>query len=247
MAHTVKVSKAPRVVTLLPAVAATVALLAVTPSAAKAQPSEKERKRLEACHDVLQESLAGTEGIPRDLLNKAQCVAVIPGVKKFALGWGGRYGKGAVVCRREGGHGWGAPLLITMGGGSWGAQIGYQDADYVILVMNRRGVDHLLSSNLTLGGDVAVAAGPVGRSGSASTDVSMNAEMLSYSHAKGLFAGVSLEGAMVKQDGDGNADLYGQRVDPKAVLLSNEFRVPPAARPLVELLDASSPLQRASR
>ena len=247
MVNTVKVSGAPRILNLLPAVAATVALLAVGPSSLKAQPTEKERRRLEACRDVLQESLAGTEGIPHDLLNKAHCVAVVPGTKKFALGWGGRFGKGAVVCRREAGQGWGAPLLITMGGGSWGAQVGFQDADYVLLVMNRKGIDHLLSSNFTLGGDVAVAAGPVGRSGSATTDVSMNAEILSYSRSKGLFAGVSLEGAMVKQDGDGNADLYGQRVDPKAVLLSNEFRVPPSAEPLVRLLDASSPAKRASR
>ncbi len=243
MASPVNVSTAPRVFKSLLAVSGAAVLLAWGASV-RAQPTSKERHRLEACHDVLQESLSASEGIPHDLLNRAACVAVVPGSKKFALGWGGRFGKGAVVCRRGTGRGWGAPLLITMGGGSWGAQVGVQEADYVFLVMNQRGIDHLLGSNFTLGGDVSVAAGPVGRSGSANTDVSMNAEILSYSHTRGLFAGVSLEGAMIKQDGDGNADLYGSRVDPKTVLLGNEFRVPEAARPLVDLLDTTSPQQR---
>jgi lipid-binding SYLF domain-containing protein len=218
-----------------------VALAGLLAAASQAQAQTKERRRLEACHEVLQELLAGQESIPRDLLDKAECVAVIPSAKKFALGWGGRFGKGAVVCRRASGRGWGAPLMITLGGGSWGAQIGVQAADYVFLIMNDKGIDHLLGSNFTLGADAAVAAGPVGRSGSAATDISMNAEILSYSRTRGLFAGVSLEGAMVKQDGDGNENVYGERVDARTVLLSDTFAVPRAAQPLVDLLSSSSP------
>src|SRR5512143_1416740 len=131
----------------------------------------KERRRLEACHEVLQELLGGEERIPRDLLDKADCVAVIPSAKKFALGWGGRFGKGSVVCRRPDGRGWGAPLMITLGGGSCGAQIGGQAADDVFLFMHPTGIGSLLRSRFTLGADAAVAAGPVGRTGSASTDL----------------------------------------------------------------------------
>ena len=168
-------------------------------------------------------------------------MAVIPSAKKFALGWGGRFGKGAVVCRRPDGRGWGAPLMITLGGGSFGAQIGGQAADYVFLVMNPKGIDYLLRSRFTLGADAAVAAGPVGRTGSASTDLRLHAEILSYSRTRGLFAGVSLEGAVVHQDGDGNENLYGERVLPRRVLFDQAYDVPPSAAPLVDLLATSSP------
>jgi len=189
-----------------------VAALAVAlPAAAAAPPQTKERKRLAACEEVLTELLSGKESIPRDLLDKAECVAVVPSAKKFALGVGGRYGKGAVVCR--GGKGWGAPLMITIGGGSFGLQIGGQAADYVFLVMNPKGIDYLMRSKFTLGADAAVAAGPVGRTGSAGTDLRMHAEILSYSRTRGLFAGLSLEGAVVKQDADANEHVYGERVD----------------------------------
>jgi SH3 domain-containing YSC84-like protein 1 len=202
----------------------------------------KERKRLEACREVLEELLGGEERIPRDLLDKAECVAVVPSAKKLALGFGGRWGKGAVVCRGPGGIGsWGAPLLISIGGGSFGLQIGGQAADYVFLVMNPKGIDYLMRSKFTLGGDAAVAAGPVGRTGSASTDLRMRAEILSYSRTRGLFAGLSLEGTVVEQDRDGNESVYGERVDPKRLLLEGGYPVPPAARGLVELLATSSP------
>jgi lipid-binding SYLF domain-containing protein len=205
-------------------------------------PLVKETKRLEACREVLEELLGGEERIPRDLLDKAECVAVVPSAKKFALGFGGRWGKGAVVCRGQGGSGpWGPPLLISLGGGSFGLQIGGQAADYVFLVMNPKGIDYLMRSQFTLGGDAAVAAGPVGRTGSAGTDLRMRAEVLSYSRTRGLFVGLSLEGSVVKQDKEGNENVYGERVDPKRLLLEAGYPIPSAARGLVELLATSSP------
>jgi lipid-binding SYLF domain-containing protein len=201
-----------------------------------------ETRRLEACREVLEELLGGEERIPRDLLDKAECVAVIPSAKKFALGVGGRYGKGAVVCRSQGGSGpWGPPLMISIGGGSFGLQIGGQAADYVFLVMNPKGIDYLMRSQFSLGADAAVAAGPVGRTGSAATDLRMHAEILSYSRTRGLFAGLSLEGAVVRQDKDGNRNLYGERVDPKRLLLQAAYPMPPPARDLVSLLEDASP------
>jgi lipid-binding SYLF domain-containing protein len=191
---------------------------------------------------VLEELLGGEERIPRDLLDKAECVAVVPSAMKFALGVGGRWGKGAVVCRSQGGSGpWGPPLMISVGGGSVGLQIGGQAADYVFLVMNPKGIDYLMRSQFTLGGDAAVAAGPVGRTGSANTDLRLRAEILSYSRTRGLFAGLSLEGTVVKQDRNANENVYGQPVDPKKLLLEAAYPVPPAARAFVELLATSSP------
>ena len=202
----------------------------------------REIRRLEACREVLEELLGGEERIPRDLLDKAECVAIVPSAKKFALGFGGRWGKGAVVCRTGGGSGpWGAPMMISLGGGSFGFQIGGQAVDYVFLVMNPRGIDYLMRSKFSLGADASVAAGPVGRTGSAATDLRLRAEILSYSRTRGLFAGLSLEGSVVKQDKDGNFDLYGERVDPKRLLLQGKYAVPDAARGLVGLLESASP------
>jgi lipid-binding SYLF domain-containing protein len=217
-----------------------VALAVALPPAASAQ--VKERKRLEACREVLEELLGGEERIPRDLLDKAECVAIVPSAKKFALGFGGRWGKGAVVCREHGGSGpWGAPLMISLGGGSFGLQIGGQAADYVFLVMNPKGIDYLMRSQFSLGADASVAAGPVGRTGSAATDLRMHAEILSYSRTRGLFAGLSLEGSVVKQDKDGNENVYGEPVDPRRLLLQGTYPVPEEARGLVGLLESSSP------
>jgi SH3 domain-containing YSC84-like protein 1 len=202
----------------------------------------KETRRLEACREVLEELLGGEERIPRDLLDKAECVAIIPSAMKFALGFGGRWGRGAVVCRGQGGRGsWGAPLMISLGGGSFGLQIGGQSADYVFLVMNPKGMDYLMRSQFSLGADAAVAAGPVGRTGSADTDLRLRAEILSYSRTRGLFAGLSLEGSVVKQDQDGNENVYGERVDARRLLLEGAYPVPASARGLVELLATSSP------
>jgi lipid-binding SYLF domain-containing protein len=230
---------------LLPSAALVIgaALVASLPIRALAQVHEK--RRLEACRQVLEELLGGEERIPRDLLDKAECVAVIPSAKKFALGFGGRWGKGSVVCRSQGGGGpWGAPLMISLGGGSFGLQIGGQAADYVFLVMNPKGIDYLMRSQFSLGADAAVAAGPIGRTGSAATDLRMRAEILSYSRTRGLFVGLSLEGAVVKQDKDANENLYGERVDPKGLLLRASYPVPPYARELVDLLEGASPRRR---
>jgi len=213
------------------------------PAAAAAE--TRERKRLAACEEVLTELLSGKESIPRDLLDKAECVAVVPSAKKFALRVGGRYGKGAVVCR--GGKGWGAPLMITIGGGSFGLQIGGQAADYVFLVMNPKGIDYLMRSKFTLGADAAVAAGPVGRTGSAGTDLRMHAEILSYSRTRGLFAGLSLEGAVVKQDADANEHVYGRSVDARDLLVEGAYDPPAYARGLAEVLRGASPGRPAAR
>ncbi len=202
----------------------------------------KETRRLEACRAVLQEVMNVPEGLPRELLHKAECVAVVPSVKKAALGIGGRFGRGAVSCRTGEGQGaWGPPLLITIGGGSFGFQVGGQAADYVFLIMNPQGIDHLLKSQFTLGGDVSVAAGPKGRSAEAATDAQMRAEILTWSRARGLFAGVSLEGSVVKQDRNANRALYGEDVAARELLLTPRQVIPPAGRKLVRLLEELSP------
>ena len=220
------------------------ACLTLLPST-RARAQAKEAHRLDASREVLEELLSGEESIPRDLLDKAECVAVVPSAKKFALGVGARYGKGAVSCRSRGGSSWGAPLMISIGGGSLGLQIGGQAADYVFLIMNPKGMEYLLRSQFTLGADAAVAAGPVGRTGSAGTDLRMHAEILSYSRTRGLFVGLSLEGAVVKQDKDGNENLYGERVDPKRVLEQGAYAVPKEASGFVSVLENASPRQKA--
>lgn len=225
----------------------TQALAALAAGAAAAASAQvHETQRLAACRAVLESVANMPEGISRDLLNKAECVAVVPGVKKIALGVGGRYGKGAVSCRSKGASAWGAPLMISIGGGSLGLQIGGQAADYVFLIMNPKGMEYLLRSQFTLGADAAVAAGPVGRTGSAGTDLRMHAEILSYSRTRGLFVGLSLEGAVVKQDKDGNENLYGERVDPKRVLEQGRYAVPPEAKGFVSVLENASPRHKAS-
>lgn len=219
-------------------IAATVLLTTTAPVFAQV----KETERLDACRDVLEELLNIPEGIPQNLLDKAECVAVIPSVKKFAFGFGGRFGKGAVVCRTNQARGpWGPPLMISIGGGSFGAQIGGQAADFIFLVMNPKGIDNLLKNQFTLGADASVAAGPKGRATEAATDLAMRAEILTYSRTRGLFAGISLEGAVLKQDKDGNVNVYGERVDPKDLLLKPGQPIPPAGRGLVETLQKHSP------
>jgi lipid-binding SYLF domain-containing protein len=213
--------------------AAALLVLAAVPARAQV----KETERLATCREVLEEVMGIPEGIPRDLLNKAYCVAVIPSVKKAALGVGARFGKGAVVCRTDSGSGaWGPPLMISIGGGSFGLQIGGQAGDYVFLIMNRKGIDQLLKSKFTLGADASVAAGPKGRTAEAATDAQMRAEILTYSRTRGLFAGISLEGAVVKPDADANRNVYGTRVAASELLLKAGQTIPPAGRALVELL-----------
>jgi lipid-binding SYLF domain-containing protein len=202
-----------------------------------------ETERLEECERVVETVLGVPEGIPQDLLDKAECVAVIPGVKKFALGFGGSYGKGALVCRSGSRYDgpWGAPAMMRLEGGSIGFQLGGSSTDFLLLIMNESGVKSLLTSKVKLGVDAKAAAGPKGRSAEASTDAMMSAEILSYSRSKGLFAGVSLEGSTLRQDNGANEDLYGREVSAKDVILDKKVGIPAAGKGLVNLLQKYSP------
>jgi lipid-binding SYLF domain-containing protein len=203
---------------------------------------DKEAERLQKAATVVEEVMATPEkGIPSDLLNKAVCVGVIPSQKKVALGIGGTFGRGALVCRRDGNGPWGGPSMFTVGGANIGFQLGGQATDFVLIVMNPGGVKKLLQSRTKLGADASVAGGPVGRTAAGQTDLLLHTEILTYSRSRGLFAGVSLDGQVVKQDHDANARLYGRKVDPKDILVSGSVGVPGAARPLVAALEKFSP------
>ncbi len=178
-------------------------------------------------------------GIPQDLLAKASCVVIIPGEKKGAFIVGAQYGRGFAECRRPSGRGWGPPAAVRLEGGSFGFQIGGSSTDIVMLVMNMRGMNRLMSDKFTIGADAAAAAGPVGRTAAAETDAELHAEMLTWSRSRGAFAGVSLSGATMRPDQDANAELYGHKMSNREVLNSN--MVPPqSARPLIAELDKYS-------
>ena len=220
-------------------IAVFVALVWVIPS----QAASKTQERLENAATVLDEILNIPDNIPQDLLDKAECVVVIPSVKKLALGFGGSYGRGAMVCRsgEQFGGPWGAPSMVALEGGSFGLQLGGQATDFVLLVMNPKGADSLLSSKVKLGADMAAAAGPKGRSASAATDAWMRAEILSYSRAKGLFAGVSLEGSTLRPDNDSNEELYGRKIEARDIVRSAGVQPPASGRSLVGRLQKASP------
>jgi lipid-binding SYLF domain-containing protein len=184
-------------------------LVMVTPLLA----GDAEQERLDASAEAMEEILNIPDALPKELLNKAECVVIMPSVKKFALGFGGSYGKGVLVCRsgKNFTGSWGAPAMYRLEGASVGFQLGGQAADYVLLVMNPKGVESLLKSKVKLGADAAAAAGPKGRNAMAATDAFMRAEILTYSRSRGLFAGVSLEGSTLRQDGGANEKLYGQK------------------------------------
>src|SRR5579863_3608941 len=192
------------------------------PSVARAANNDKDEDRLKDCGTVLKEILDIPDDIPQDLLDKADCVVVYPSVLKAAFVVGGSYGRGAMTCRRgENFTGsWGAPTMMALEGGSFGFQIGGQATDFVLLVMNQGGARGILAGKVKLGGDASVAAGPVGRNASAETDASMRAEILSYSRARGLFAGVSLEGSTVRPDNGDNEKIYGKKIPAKTIVLS---------------------------
>ena len=213
-----------------------VSMIFVLPLAAQ----EKEGERLAKAAAVLNEVVGTPEGISKGLLDRAVCVGVIPSFKKLALGIGGGGGKGAIICRRGGNGPWGGPTLFSTGGPSIGFQIGGTATDLIFLVMNPKGAEKLARSGAKLGADASVAAGPKGREAEAATDLRMGAEILSYSRSKGLFAGVSLEGAVIKQDSTGNHRLYGREIDPKEILLTG-VAVPAAAQPLAGALNKHSP------
>jgi len=196
----------------------------------------KTAQRLEEAAAVISEIMdTPDKGIPQDLLEKAQCIIIVPGLKKGAFILGGKYGKGVVSCRKSGGTGWTAPASIRVEGGSVGFQIGGAESDVVMLVMNERGMQKLMQSKFTLGGEGEVAAGPVGRNATAQTDALMHAEMLSWSRSRGIFAGISLQGATLRQDLDDNKELYGKAYETKEIL-TGDVAVPAAASKLISLL-----------
>ena len=198
--------------------------------------------RLRECATVLKEILNIPDDIPKDLLDKAECVIVFPSVKKVALGVGASYGRGAITCRSGDNLDgpWSAPAMFALEGGSFGAQIGGQATDFVLLVMNDRGASSVLGSKVKLGADASAAAGPKGRTAGASTDIVMNAEMLTYSRARGLFAGVSLEGSTLRQDDEANKQIYGREMSAREIV-KGKVDVPAAAKPMIDLLNQRSP------
>jgi SH3 domain-containing YSC84-like protein 1 len=203
----------------------------------------KEQRRLENSGIVMQEIMNIPDNIPHDVMEKAECVIVFPSVLKAAFVVGASYGRGAMVCRtgREFHGPWGAPAMMALEGGSVGFQIGGQATDLVLLVMNDRGAQSILSSKVKLGGDASIAAGPVGRDASANTDAFMRAEILSYSRTRGVFVGVSLEGSTLRPDDDATEDVYGQKLTAREIVIGGKIAVPPSGRHLVHVLDRNSP------
>jgi lipid-binding SYLF domain-containing protein len=202
---------------------------AMSTAAMAADREIKVSDRLDASADTLNDMMmASDHGIPHDLLGKAKCVVVIPGMKKVGFIFGAKYGSGFAVCRRPGNVGWSAPAAMRVEGGSVGFQISASETDIVLLVMNDGGMRHLLSDMFTIGGEATAAAGPIGRDAAAQTDAMMNAEMLSYSRARGLFAGISLEGATLRPDEDANRELYGHPATNREVL-TGDFKTPAVA------------------
>lgn len=218
-------------------------MIALTTAAGEQKEKRSEVQRLENCGTVLQEVLNIPDDVPSDLLDKAECVIVIPSVVKFALGLSGNYGKGAMTCR-SGEHftgPWSAPAMMRLEGIGIGFQIGGQATDFLILVMNTRGAKGLLKSKMKLGADAAVAAGPKGRDAAAASDLTMRAEMLTYSRSRGLFAGVSLEGSTLRQDNRANQNMYGRKIDAESIVRKGGVGVPVSGRGLVSLLNKKSP------
>ncbi len=203
----------------------------------------KEQNRLEECSQVLKEILDIPDDIPKDLLDKAECVIVIPSVKKLAFGIGGSFGRGAITCRTGSQFTgpWSAPAMFALEGVNIGLQIGGQATDFVLLVMNPKGANSILGSKVKLGADASAAAGPKGRAAAAQTDIVMKAEILTYSRSRGLFAGVSLEGSTLRQDNGANRKLYGRDLSARNIVREQEVGVPAAGEHLVSLLNQRSP------
>jgi len=215
----------------------------LNPSPIRADDKAKEEDRLQNAGTVMKEIIDIPDDIPQSLLDKAECVVVLPSVLKAAFIVGASYGRGAMTCRSgEDFHGpWSAPTMMALEGGSFGLQLGGQATDFVLLVMNGRGASAILSSKVKLGADASAAAGPVGRDAAAATDVTMRAEVLTYSRARGLFAGISLEGSTLRPDNDANERIYGQRLDSKDIALKGAVPIPPSAKLLISTLNQHSP------
>lgn len=205
--------------------------------------ASKEEQRLHESATVVKEILDIPDGIPQELLDKAECIIVLPSVKKFALGIGGSYGRGAMLCRSgEDFDGpWGAPAMYRLEGGNIGVQLGGEATDFLLLVMNPKGVDSLLKSKVKLGADASAAAGPKGRAAGASTDAAMRAEILTYSRSRGLFAGLSLEGSTLRPDDGANKSLYRKKLSARQIVRQGKASVPSAARELAAVLERASP------
>ena len=226
------------------ALASALALIPLSSSLSFAKDKdEKENDRLQNAGTVFKEIMDAPDNIPQDLIDKARCVIVFPSVVKAAFIVGGSYGRGVMVCRTGADFTgpWGSPAMMALEAGSVGFQIGGQATDFVILVMNNRGVDSLLHSKVKLGADASVAAGPKGRDAQASTDVTLRAEMLSYSRSRGAFAGVSLEGSTLRPDEDANRRLYGRDVTAAHIITEGKIDAPPSARDLISTLQRVTP------
>lgn len=204
---------------------------------------QKENDRVQNAGVVMEEILNAPDSVPQELLDKAECVIVMPSVVKVAFIFGGNYGRGVMTCRggRDFSGGWGAPTMMALEGGSFGAQIGGQATDYVLLVMNPRGADSILSSKVKLGVGLSAAAGPKGREAGAATDAALRAEVLSYSRSRGLFGGAYLEGSTLRPDGSANEKLYGMAVSAKEIVFEGAVRVPDSAQALISVLNRRSP------
>ena len=207
---------------------------------------KKEMERVEEAGTVMTEILNAPDGIPQNVLDKADCVVVMPSVKKFAIGIGGSYGRGVMTCRggKDFQGKWGAPTMMALEGASAGLQLGGEATDFILLLMNSRAASGILSSKVKLGGDASAAAGPVGRTASAETDVSLRADILSYSRARGAFAGLSLSGSTLRPDNDANKDLYGKKMEAKEIVLEGAVKAPPSATTLLSTLDKASPVNK---
>lgn len=219
------------------------AALAALPVFAADTKDTKEAERVDNAGTVFEEILNIPDNIPQDLLDKAECVVIFPSVLKIAIGFSGSYGRGVMMCR-SGEHftgPWGAPSMTALEGGGFGLQLGGTATDFVLLIMNPRGAKAILSSKVKLGGEMAAAAGPKGRDAAANTDVTMRAEILSYSRARGLFAGVSLEGSTLRPDNGANEKLYGKKLTAQQIVRQGAVPVPPSAQKLVSLLNKHSP------
>lgn len=207
---------------------------------------DKEQDRVENAGKVMKEILNAPDGIPQSVLDKADCIVILPSVLKFAIGFGGSYGRGVMTCR--GGktfHGhWGAPTMMALEGGSAGLQLGGNATDFILLLMSPRSATSILSSKVKLGGDATAAAGPVGRNASAETDVTLRAEILSYSRARGLFAGISLEGSTLRPDNGANKNLYGKELSAKSIVFDHAVPVPDCAKTLLATLQKATPVNK---
>jgi SH3 domain-containing YSC84-like protein 1 len=210
------------------------------PAAATAQTESNAARRLATANEVMTEVMSIPErSIPQDLLNKAECMVIVPGLKKGAFIVGGKFGRGFVTCRNEGNVGWSAPGSVRVEGGSVGFQIGGAETDVIMLIMNRRGAEKMFRSKFTLGGDASVAAGPVGRDTSAQTDAYMNAQILTWSRQRGAFAGISLTGATLRPDRTANKELYGRDYE-NSDIVAGKVTAPTAAEPLLASLNKYS-------